>query len=68
MNLTIKDLTLYCSECGSGDVHFCNISVRPYCNECRYWAPVNWGSIHDAVFLWNKKVKKAQESEPCNNI
>lgn len=47
-----------CPECGSGDVHFCNISVRPYCNECNYWAPVNFGTKYEAIVKWNDRVKQ----------
>lgn len=50
-----------CPECGSGDIIFCEVSVRPYCNDCRIWAPVNFGTKEDAIRKWNKKVKKAHE-------
>lgn len=45
-----------CPECGSGDVRFCNISVRPYCHECNHWAPVNFGTKEEAVSRWNTRV------------
>lgn len=33
-----------CPNCGSGDMHWCHISVRAYCRECNWWQPVNFGS------------------------
>lgn len=42
-----------CPRCGSGDVRMCNISIRPYCNECHYWAPVNYGNEQHAIIEWN---------------
>ena len=47
-----------CPHCGSGDVHVCNISVRPYCDECGHWGAVNFGSIQDAVERWNDTRQK----------
>lgn len=44
-----------CPACGSGDVTFCNISVRPYCNECKHWGRVNFGSVADAIRDWNDR-------------
>lgn len=66
MSLTEKDLILVCLRCGSGDVKFCGISARPYCNECDYWAPVNMGAVHEAVERWNNKVTQQQTKE--NNM
>lgn len=51
------ELIKECPECGSGDVRFCTISVRPYCNECKYWAPVNFGTAEEAIERWNKRLK-----------
>lgn len=51
---SLSDL-LPCPECGSGDIRWCAISVRPYCGDCGYWAPVNHGTDEDAVNDWNKK-------------
>lgn len=45
-----------CPECGSGDVRFCSISARPYCNDCKYWGPVNFGRVEDAIAQWNKRL------------
>ena len=42
-----------CPNCGSGDVLFCEISVRPHCNDCKHWAPVNHGTKQEAVDKWN---------------
>ena len=42
-----------CPKCGGGDVRWCFISVRPYCNECNHWGQVNWGSEEDAIKEWN---------------
>ena len=50
------ELIKTCPECGSGDVDFCQISVRPHCNECGYWSPINHGSKQDAIKLWNDKL------------
>lgn len=58
-NLIEKDI-MCCPNCGSGDVNYCSISVRPYCNECKYWGSVNWnGTKHDAIKKWNKDAKAA---------
>lgn len=54
----VSRLVRLCPECGSGDVQFCNISVRPYCNECKTWAPVNFGKAADSIGMWNDRVKK----------
>ncbi len=48
-----SDLIQLCPHCGSGDVRWCGISVRPYCAECQYWAPVNFGPASEAVQKWN---------------
>lgn len=47
------ELIKICPQCGSGDVRFDEISVRPYCNDCHYWAPVNFGTAQDAIKKWN---------------
>ncbi len=52
----MTELIKQCPECGSGDVHFCQISVRPYCNECNYWAAINFGSKEEAIKSWNRKL------------
>lgn len=48
-----------CPLCGSGDVEFCQISRRPYCNECRHWGRVNFGSDEDAIKEWNNQLEAA---------
>jgi len=53
-----QELICTCPECGSNDVKFCNISVRPYCHECNYWSPINFGTKQDAIRIWNKKLQK----------
>lgn len=58
-----RALMLPCPKCGSGDVRWCNISVRPHCGDCGYWAPVNFGSAEEAVIAWNKKAKAATLDE-----
>ena len=57
----IKKLKLIhqCPKCGSGDVEWCNISVRPYCNDCHYWGGVNYGSKNTAIANWNNSVVNA---------
>ena len=52
-----------CPECGSGDVHFCNISVRPYCSECHYWGAVNFGTKAAAIKAWNPQTPQAECAE-----
>jgi hypothetical protein len=43
-----------CPYCGSGDITFCEISVRPYCRECKYWGAINLtGTKEDAIRVWN---------------
>lgn len=56
-------LVRHCPECGSGDVRWDVISVRPYCAECRYWAPTNFGSELEAVTQWNQMVDEANFAE-----
>lgn len=46
-------LVRFCPECGSGDVRWCSISVRPYCAECLFWSPVNYRTAADAAVQWN---------------
>lgn len=53
-------LVRICPECTSGDVEFCNISVRPYCRECNHWSPVNFGTADDAINAWNSKLNKKE--------
>jgi len=47
-----------CPNCGGGDVSFCNISVRPYCNDCSYWGSVNFGTKEDSIQRWNEQYHK----------
>lgn len=54
-----EKLNQMCPECGSGDIGFCEVSVRPYCRECNHWAPVNCGSKADAIRLWNAKLEES---------
>ncbi len=54
----------YCPKCGSGDVNFCGISVRPYCNECGHWGRVNYGTQQDAIDNWNEASAKSQQPDP----
>ena len=61
---------LNCPECDSGDVRFCEISVRPHCNECQYWAPINYtGTKQDAIGAWNKEKRRvdAEYSKDADN-
>lgn len=44
-----------CPHCGSGDIRWCEISVRPYCAECHTWGRVNFGKALDAVREWNAR-------------
>jgi uncharacterized protein (DUF983 family) len=63
-NQTTSDgLIRHCPECGSGDVRWCTISVRPYCNDCDTWGPINYGSAMDAIMPWNSRVIAATERE-----
>lgn len=54
----VPGLMQKCPNCGSGDVEFCAISVRPYCVECNHWGPVNFGTVEDAVSDWNAALSK----------
>ena len=49
-----------CPECGSGDVEYCQISKRFYCNECKYWQAINYGTKADAIRKWNKLSQKEE--------
>lgn len=48
-----------CPECGSGDVGWCNISLRAYCNECGFWNVVNHGNMSDGIMSWNNRLETA---------
>ena len=57
--LTEKDI-MCCPQCGSGDVSYCSISVRPHCNECKYWGMINFtGTKHDSIKRWNDEATRA---------
>jgi len=45
---------LPCPECGSHDVSTALIETRPFCNNCGYWAPTDWGSTPESIEKWNK--------------
>lgn len=55
-----ETLIRQCPECGSGDIRWCGISVRPYCGECSYWGPVNLGSQGQAVARHNAALTSLQ--------
>jgi hypothetical protein len=44
-----------CPCCSSGDVRWCNISVRPYCNECKHWGRAHFGTAEEAIKRWNSQ-------------
>ena len=58
----MTDFIKQCPKCGSGDVHFCNISIRPYCAECNHWGRVNFGSREDAIEEWNDVLRAAEST------
>lgn len=53
------ELIRICPRCGSGDIMWCNISVRPFCDECKYWGAINYGPVQEAVDSWNKTVGRS---------
>ena len=54
---------LNCPNCDGTEVVFEEISVRPYCNECKYWAPINYTETkQDAIDAWNKKKREVEET------
>lgn len=55
-----------CPECGSGDVRWEVISVRPYCADCHTWGAVNFGTYADAARQWNARVAKSHPLD-CNS-
>lgn len=55
-----KSLMAECPRCGSGDIDWCPISVRPYCAECSHWGAVNHGHPEDAVREWNAQVERGR--------
>ena len=59
---TPEELIRHCPECGSGDVRWCAISVRPYCSDCHHWGPINYGTAVDAIMQWNSRVVFATEN------
>ena len=52
-----------CSKCGSYDLEWCEISVRPYCRECNNWGYTNFGTSKDAINSWNERYEKLNEEE-----
>jgi len=52
-----------CSECGSSDLAWCGISVRPYCRECGHWGRVNYGSPEEAIKNWNASYERVVETQ-----
>lgn len=40
-------------------MHFCNISIRPYCRECNWWLPVNFGGKTKALLDLRDRQLKA---------
>lgn len=55
VDLLPRGLIRLCPECGSSDVRWCSISVRPYCNDCKTWGAVHFGPASDAIKAWNKR-------------
>jgi hypothetical protein len=47
-----------CCECGETDLRWCGISVRPYCNDCKNWGFINYGTPEDAIKSWNERYEK----------
>lgn len=58
-----SNLSRLCPLMGCGDVRWCNISVRPYCNDCGHWGPVNYGNEQDAIKLWHEQLINAGYSK-----
>lgn len=56
-----------CPQCGSGDLQWEGISVRAYCNDCKWWAPTNYGSKEDGLLVLKKLQEKACV-DPTNMI
>ena len=57
MKLTIEQIKKklkICPGCGSGDISWCQISHRPYCNDCHRWGRVNHRSDEDGIEEWNE--------------
>lgn len=52
-----------CSECGSSDLAWCAISVRPYCRECNHWGRVNFGLPKEAIKEWNATYERIVETQ-----
>lgn len=49
-----------CSKCGSQNLTWCGISVRPYCLDCKRWGRVNHGTPQDAIDDWNEMASRAE--------
>lgn len=58
-----RGLIRLCPECGSGDVRWCSISVRPYCADCHTWGSVNFGAASDAIKAWNTRASAKLDLE-----
>jgi hypothetical protein len=60
-----------CSSCGEEhSIHWCGISVRPYCGNCHNWGAVNYLAAEDAIRSWNESyeraVKRWQTEDECS--
>ena len=47
-----------CPSCGSGDIEWEAISVRPYCRDCNFWGYTNFGTVNDAIEKWNNDKRR----------
>ncbi len=51
-----------CSSCGEEhNIHWCGISVRPYCGNCKNWGAVNYLTAENAIRSWNESYERAEK-------
>lgn len=62
-----KNLVRTCPKCGSGDIEWEQISVRPHCRDCNYWPRPHHGTEKEMVKEWNRMVIEAHTTEEGKN-
>lgn len=49
-----------CPACGSGHIEWCSLSVRSYCADCSWWAPINLEFGQFAIIAGIRSLKAVQ--------
>lgn len=54
----VHSALLPCPSCGSENVSYCGISVRPFCADCGH-GPTNYGTKARGIAAWNASSRRA---------